>query len=278
MFHSSPTQRRVDSLNVIWLELTLKCNLECVHCYSSSNMLAHDNLTTEDWIDVLSQAAELGCRVVQFVGGEPTLFKGLLPLVEKSRELGYRYVVLFTNATLLSESDLDDLSAYNVELVTSFYSNVRETHDDITQRKGSFDQTVRGIKMILNRGVPLEVSMVRMSQNDNQIAEAIEFLVALGVRRDRIAVGPLRGVGRGALIKKEQTVYSSLCGLCHRDYMVVSSNGAVYPCLLARWLTVGNVKRERLQQILAKPQLIEFRKNVYDSFRNSQNQMIQRTA
>ena len=58
---------------------------------------------------------------VQFIGGEPTLFKDLLFLVEKNRELGYNFIELYTNATLLTE-ELNELMAYNVHIATSFYS------------------------------------------------------------------------------------------------------------------------------------------------------------
>jgi MoaA/NifB/PqqE/SkfB family radical SAM enzyme len=259
---------RLDSLNVIWLEPTLKCNLECVHCYSSSNMDAQDNLNISDWIDVLSQAAKLGCKTVQIGGGEPTLFKGLAHLIEKAREMGYRYIVLFTNATLLTESDLDDFSAFNVELVTSFYSDVREVHDSITRRPGSFDRTVRGIKTVLNRGLTLEVSIVRMPQSNGRIEGAIEYLVGLGIQREKIAVGPVRNVGRGALIQKGPYLHTFPCDDCTiRGHLVVSSDGSVYPCILARQLKVGDVRREQLRDILNNQELIKFRTAKYETSR-----------
>src|SRR3990172_9696022 len=219
------------SLKVIWIEPTSKCNLECIHCYSSASMLAKDDLTVDDWVDVLSQASETGCRIVQIAGGEPTLFDGLVSIVEKARGIGFKYIVLFTNATLLTESDLDELSAYNIELVTSFYSHVRDVHDAITQRQGSFERTVRGIRSIVDSGLPLEVSMVRMPQNNGQVEGAIEFLVGLGVKREKVAVGPVREAGRAAGARRgqgeRQDPYAALCGHCTARHLVVSSDGSV---------------------------------------------------
>jgi MoaA/NifB/PqqE/SkfB family radical SAM enzyme len=261
---SPVTDVGLGSLKVIWIEPTLKCNLECVHCYCNADPSAEDVLTVSDWTQVLSQAADLGCKIVQIAGGEPTLFDGLLTLVEKAREMGYRYIVLFTNATLLTENDLDDLSAYNVEVVTSFYSHLRETHDAITRTEGSFDRTVTGIRSILRRGLSLEVSMVRLPLNEGQLESAVDFLARLGIKREKIAVGPLRPVGRAAIGETGQDPYASLCGHCPPGHLVVSGDGSVYPCLLARWLTVGNVRTEKLSRILTKPDLVEFRSRVYD--------------
>ncbi|OFW56587.1 MAG: hypothetical protein A2133_00010 [Actinobacteria bacterium RBG_16_64_13] len=251
------------SLNVIWIEPTAKCNLECVHCYSSATMQAEDHLTVDDWVGVLSQASEMGCRVVQIAGGEPTLFDGLVTTVEKAREIGYRYIVLFTNATRLTDGDLEELAAYNVELVTSFYSAEKDVHDAITQQRGSFERTVSGIRSILARGLSLEVSMVRMPQNDGQIEGAIDFLLGLGVRRERIAVGPVRQAGRAGVGHPDGDPYEPPCGHCPPGHLVVSSDGSVYPCILARWLPVGNVLTEELQQIMANPELVEFRRRAY---------------
>src|SRR5438045_3225579 len=69
-------------LRFLWLELTGRCNLHCVHCYADSSPTSnHGTMTTHDWEVVLDQAQELGVRKVQFIGGEPTLHPGFRELV-----------------------------------------------------------------------------------------------------------------------------------------------------------------------------------------------------
>lgn len=259
---SKPLQ--IHSLDFMWLELTLKCNLECVHCYSSSSMLMKDDLTTEDWANILEQGAEVGCRAVQFIGGEPTLFKDLLFLVEKSRELGYNFIEVYTNATLLTDVHLDELRAYNVSIATSFYSYLAATHDSITQRKGSFDRTVRAIRMIVEKGMPLRVGIITLPQNQGQSEDIIKFLVNLGVPREQIGVDRVRGEGRGTKHVREKDGYSKLCGSCWRGNLAISSDGSVYPCIFARQFNMGNVLKEPLNQILKNQELINFRHKVHD--------------
>jgi MoaA/NifB/PqqE/SkfB family radical SAM enzyme len=234
-------------------------------------MLMKDELKTSDWVSVLEQGAALGCREVQFIGGEPTLFKDLLTLVEKSRELGYTFIELYTNATLLTDDQLNELMAYNVNIATSFYSHNPETHDLITQRKGSFERTVRTIKMIVQKGMPLRIGIIRLPQNEGHLQATIDFLVSLGVKRDNIKADRVRGEGRGATLVQEKDDYSHLCGACWKGRLAVSSDGAIYPCIFARKFKVGNIMQEQLDDVLKKQELAGFRKIVYERFEPHRN-------
>jgi MoaA/NifB/PqqE/SkfB family radical SAM enzyme len=57
------------------LEVTGQRRLECVHCYANSSPAGtRGTMTTVSWARVIDQAADLGIRTVQFIGGEPTLY------------------------------------------------------------------------------------------------------------------------------------------------------------------------------------------------------------
>jgi MoaA/NifB/PqqE/SkfB family radical SAM enzyme len=258
--HSVSSDSMSHPLDFIWLEVTPKCNLECIHCYASSNMLRKEYLNTADWLSILLQGFQAGCKGVQFIGGEPTLFKDLIFLIRKSRELGYEYVELYTNATLLTKAMLDELNYYNVELATSFYSHTPEIHDEITQRKGSFHSTVEGIKKIIDMNIPLRVGLIRLPQNATDLEAATEVLVHLGVMPDKVLIDRVRGHGRGAMIVNEHNEYSGLCGYCGDGRLAVSSDGSVYPCVHARQFKLGNALQDPLGQIAASRQLVEFRR------------------
>ncbi|MBP2321212.1 MoaA/NifB/PqqE/SkfB family radical SAM enzyme [Kibdelosporangium banguiense] len=68
-------------LSFVWLEITGKCQLKCEHCYADSGPSGTDGvMTLADWSRVIDQAAGLGTRMVQFIGGEPTLYPGVARL------------------------------------------------------------------------------------------------------------------------------------------------------------------------------------------------------
>ena len=55
-------------------ELTYRCNLQCPYCYNPLALDKYrDELTTQQWCGVLSDAAALGVVQTHFSGGEPTL-------------------------------------------------------------------------------------------------------------------------------------------------------------------------------------------------------------
>ena len=80
--HSAQPLASTPPASFLWLELTGKCELECIHCYAQSGPSGtHRTMTAVDWRSVIGQAAVLGVSMVQFIGGEPTLhpdFPGLL--------------------------------------------------------------------------------------------------------------------------------------------------------------------------------------------------------
>lgn len=95
-------------LSFLWLEITGKCNLECVHCYANSSPRADlfGRMSSVHWVNVIEAAAQLGCRSLQFIGGEPTLQPALDDFIVCARRTGFEQIEVFTNATALTERRL----------------------------------------------------------------------------------------------------------------------------------------------------------------------------
>lgn len=65
-------------LRFVWLEITGKCQLTCKHCYAESGPTGVDGvMLPADWCRVIDEVAQFGGRMVQFIGGEPTLYRRL---------------------------------------------------------------------------------------------------------------------------------------------------------------------------------------------------------
>ncbi len=65
----------------VW-ELTLRCNMRCIHCGSSAGKSRENELTVEECLEVADDLVDMGCRHVTFIGGEVFLYDGW----EKSRK------------------------------------------------------------------------------------------------------------------------------------------------------------------------------------------------
>jgi MoaA/NifB/PqqE/SkfB family radical SAM enzyme len=251
-------------LNFLWLELTLKCNLTCVHCYadSSPHQPLTDAMTNADWKKVMLNAYQEGCRALQFIGGEVTMYPELEGFIKYADELGYTYIEVFTNATLIDSHWIKLFKQHKVHLASSFYSADASVHDQITKRKGSFEKTVQGINQLVQNQIPLRVGVIEMEHNQGHLANATRLLQALGVKS--ISSDNLRGVGRGhRSTTKAQT--NELCGNCWKGKLCVTSSGDTYPCVFSRGFKVGNVKEQSINEIVNGQNLKETRATLCQS-------------
>jgi MoaA/NifB/PqqE/SkfB family radical SAM enzyme len=253
----------ISGLSFLWLEITAKCNLFCTHCYAGSGPQSdlYGNMAYDDWTRVLDQAGDLGCRRIQFIGGEPTMHPRLADLVLHARYRGFDFIEVFTNATRLGRKLLGCFQCFGVHVATSFYSGDPDVHEQVTQEPGSWQRTVSGIESVLTAGLPIRVGVIETERNVGHGPRAIEFLRTLGVQNARI--DRERGVGRGKLEHGagDAERYEELCGECWKGKLCVTSTGEVFPCVFARATRLGVVK-SGLMRILLASKLMEFRRTV----------------
>jgi MoaA/NifB/PqqE/SkfB family radical SAM enzyme len=253
----------MNDLSFLWLEITGKCNLLCSHCYAESGPQVdlYGNMNYGDWTRVLDEAGDLGCRGVQFIGGEPTMHPHLDDLVDHANHCGFKYIEVFTNATRLGKELVGCFKRWGVHVATSFYSDDPLVHEQITQGKGSWQRTVSGIETVLAAGIPIRVGVIEAEQNVGHGRRAIEFLKSLGVLN--VGLDRERGVGRGKLVRLggEEERYEELCGQCWKGKLCVTSSGKVFPCVFSRATRLGDVKAGLLT-ILETAKLTAFRQKI----------------
>lgn len=184
-------------LDFLWLELTNQCNLQCSHCYAESGPHAghEDTLVRSQYEALLTEAWQIGCRRVQFIGGEPTLNHDLGDLIRFAADIGYEFVEVFTNLTRLPVELLACFARHHVHVATSVYASRSGTHDLITRVDGSFSKTIRNLRLLVEAGIPVRAGVIEMDENVGQFEQTAEFLRSIGVQnvgRDR-----LRQFGRG---------------------------------------------------------------------------------
>jgi len=91
-------------MNYFLLSITNTCNKSCAYCVVKpwlNNPEYPDKATEEDFIAFLETQMQAG-DVVELTGGEPTMFPGLIELLEWLKEHGAK-VIMRTNGALLDE-------------------------------------------------------------------------------------------------------------------------------------------------------------------------------
>lgn len=273
-------------MDFLWVEITSRCNLHCIYCYAGAGdkvetneevidfetkkegTIRHTELSVEELRKILDEAADIGCRKIQFTGGEPTLRDDLTELLEYAKARGFEYIEVFTNGTLLTEPLVRFLAERGIRVAMSIYSYRAETHDAITGVPGSFERTLNSLKLLLAYGVSVRCAIVAMKQNEDDLEGTSYFLSKLGVL-DR-APDPIRPSGRGKgmenwpekygqrfirsqptfLVNRESYERNRRWNSCWFAKAAITSLGDVLPCVFARDLVVGNIRMQSLHNVI----------------------------
>ncbi|EKE03912.1 MAG: radical SAM family protein [uncultured bacterium] len=125
--------------NVVW-EITLKCNARCIHCGSSAGDARKDELSTEEALNICDQLSEIGCKVVNLIGGELFLRPDWHEIIKRLIQ-GNVNVSIITNGIALTEDKIDFLADMGIKtLGISLDGGIPETNDHIRQVPGLFDK------------------------------------------------------------------------------------------------------------------------------------------
>jgi MoaA/NifB/PqqE/SkfB family radical SAM enzyme len=252
MLSNSLESKNVPGLRHAWLEVTHQCNLECVHCYTSSspNVRSKSPLNLDEYKRIILEVRYQGCASIQFIGGEPTIYPGLIELIEFSRTSGFDRIEIFTNLTRLSNDLLESIKKNKAIIACSFYSSEQHVHESITKSKGSFDRTVKNIKVVVAADIPLRVGIVSVpGVNDTGISETKMFLESIGATD--VGVDIMRGFGRGAIATESaEPCFADLCGKCNDGSICIDPEGNVSPCIMSRFCTIGSVREGPISAML----------------------------
>jgi radical SAM protein with 4Fe4S-binding SPASM domain len=157
------------------IEVTRRCPLECLHCYNNLPMSDHtaraQELTFEEHCRLLDELVQAGCLWVLYTGGEIFARKDFLEIYTEAKKRGF-LITLFTNGTMINERIADYLAEYRpFAIEITLYGATRETYEALTQIPGSYDRCMRGIRLLLERNLPLKLKTVPTTINRHEIFE-----------------------------------------------------------------------------------------------------------
>ncbi len=183
----------------VW-EVTLACNLRCIHCHAASGKPAPDELTTEEGYRLLEEIARVEeFRMLVITGGEPLVRKDIFDLLAYGKKLGFSFVIA-TNATLITEEVAHRLKEHGVAGVAVSIDSYRsEIHNFIRRNPKALELAVRGIKNARKAGIVVQVNFTAMGYNYDDLEGTIDFADSLDA--DIMLVYQLIPVGRGSKIR-----------------------------------------------------------------------------
>ncbi len=192
LHHDRLWQGRGPLLPWLDMELTERCNNNCVHCYINQPADAQDlkqaEMSTDRVKQILAEAAACGCLTVRFTGGEPLLRDDFPEIYMSARKLGIN-VVLFTNATLLTSELVRLMLRYppGKPAEVTLYGMNRQRYESISRVPGSFEAAMAGISLLAGQGVPFRIKGLFLEDGERDAAEMEAFARRITGRDEEVS-------------------------------------------------------------------------------------------
>jgi radical SAM protein with 4Fe4S-binding SPASM domain len=172
------TKNEGKTIRLLW-ELNTTCNLNCAFCHTVYESKDNGRSFKDIQSDMVS-LRQMGVTSIIFSGGEPLLRRDILDILSAAKQSGFK-VDLCTNGTLIDQSIARKLSILLDEISISIDSHSAKLHDSLRGSHGSHQKAIRGLKLIQNEGLLVNVITLLNDMTVNELAETIYFLDSLGV-------------------------------------------------------------------------------------------------
>src|ERR1044071_9523530 len=135
---------------ILLIRLMSRCNEKCLFCMVADEIEYSDDVGYQESVDrILAQPPG---TLIEFFGGEPTIYPKFIDLLRVARGRGHRCSIASNVRIFHSEKftrSVAELDLAKIYIRTSMYGDTPELHDYYTATPGSYDQTVRGLRNIV---------------------------------------------------------------------------------------------------------------------------------
>ncbi|MBU0579923.1 MAG: radical SAM protein, partial [Candidatus Margulisbacteria bacterium] len=171
--------------SIVDITMGYKCNQNCLFCsvghikkdlIKSTDQIKHDILLAKK-----KQATVLGFGG----GGEPTLRKDIVELVQFAKKVGFPVIRFQTNGVMFSYDNFMEkiIEAGANYFKFSIHGHNAKIHDALTQVKGSFERALKGINNLKKRGYSVEADIVINKLNYKYLPRFVEFFISKGISK-----------------------------------------------------------------------------------------------
>jgi MoaA/NifB/PqqE/SkfB family radical SAM enzyme len=159
----------------IFIVTDYSCNNACISCakkLEEKGRLELEQLINE--IDLIKPSKE---DFIEVSGGEPTLREDLFKLYEHIKSNYDTNLIILSNGRRFKDKNFSKkIKDSGVDRVmTTFYSPHEQVHDEITMKKGSFADSVDGLRNLEEMGLPISVKTIILEQNYKDLSDFVSF-------------------------------------------------------------------------------------------------------
>ena len=202
---STQMQKAIDELDNLYegvakinhlvspVELTiypsLKCSLNCDFCFvGKKRHIMHTEYSADEWLGLVRTFVKEGTVSVSVLGGEPSMYSEIVPLLEGLDKVGIR-VTMTSNGQTWSEGLYNTI--VDSENITPIFSieSLKADSELIKKRKqANCEITVKLIKKLRGQGKQCRINAVYTNQTDEEIFDLVDFCAENDIEKFSVAI------------------------------------------------------------------------------------------
>lgn len=178
------------------IEITDKCNLNCIHCFANKK---DNDLDYSEWINIIQKSIDEGISSISITGGEPLLYPSFFDIFNNINPKDTK-ITLDTNGTFITDKNIKDLSK-NFKLIrVSIYGYTDEDCLKITKNKlFRYRTVINAIKLLSENNVKIQVNIPLFEENIKFLDQIIDDLVKFNIYE--IVLIPILNIGKAKNMK-----------------------------------------------------------------------------
>jgi radical SAM protein with 4Fe4S-binding SPASM domain len=184
---------------ILTLMITGACNLSCPHCLLNCKNLYAVPVKKEIIFSLINEFSDLGGTSLLITGGEPLSHPDCFEILDHACNLAsVSEIILQTNGAMVSGKDVEKIKSLNFEKLNIQVSLDGATPEinDMIRGKGSFEASIKGIKLFVDAGMGkrMKMAFTEMKHNYDEIPRMLKLANKLGV--DQLTAGTIVKGGR----------------------------------------------------------------------------------
>lgn len=166
--------------------LTSLCNSNCIMCPTTDGERKNEGGMSDEWMIEYIELLPENLNHVVVTGGEPTLrtelfFRVMARLAERFPEI--EVLLLSNGRSFAASSIVNRLSDYcppYLKVAIPIHGGDAALHDSITRVEGSFEQTCKGIRNLMEKRIPVELRIVVSALNYQHLDKIVDLILQSG--------------------------------------------------------------------------------------------------
>ena len=183
---SEDDYRNFVPVHVVW-EITLACDLKCLHCGSRAGRRRPDELSTRECLDVVENLARLGTREVSLIGGEAYLRPDWTQIVRAIRSHGM-YCAIQTGGRNLTPKRLAAAVEAGLQGIGVSLDGMAPLHDRVRGVPGSFAKALDLLRRAKSAGLRTSVNTQIGSQTMADLPQLMDTIIEVGAKHWQIQI------------------------------------------------------------------------------------------